>query len=59
ELTGEPDVGAMRARLLTRSLQGRMIDPDEIAQLAVYMASPAAKSLNGQAIALCGGMVMQ
>lgn len=33
---------------------GRMIDPDEIAELAWYVASPAARSMSGQSLGLCG-----
>jgi enoyl-[acyl-carrier-protein] reductase (NADH) len=28
----------------------QMVDPKDIAQLAVYLASPAAKAISGQAI---------
>ena len=36
----------------------RMLDPEEIANLAVYLASDAAAGMTGQAINLCGGQVM-
>ena len=59
ELAGESDKDAMLGTLLTRSPQGRLIQPGEIARLAVYLASPDADSMTGQAVTLDGGMVMQ
>jgi len=37
---------------------GRVLDPDEIAGLALYVASDDARNLTGQAIVLDGGQVM-
>ena len=50
---------AMEQRLSTRALQRRRLEPEEIANLAVYLASPEAKGMTGQALSLDGGMVMQ
>ncbi len=36
----------------------RMLDPKEIADLVVYLASDASSGMTGQAINLCGGQVM-
>jgi NAD(P)-dependent dehydrogenase (short-subunit alcohol dehydrogenase family) len=36
----------------------RMLEPREIADLAVYLASDASAGMTGQAINLCGGQVM-
>jgi ketoreductase len=36
----------------------RMLEPKEIADLAVYLASDASAGMTGQAINLCGGQVM-
>jgi 3-hydroxybutyrate dehydrogenase len=36
---------------------GRRLEPDEIASLAVYLASDAAGAINGQSINVCGGKV--
>ncbi len=38
--------------------QRRFIEPSEIAALAFYLASPAAKGLTGQSINLCAGISM-
>ena len=37
--------------------QGRLVDPQEVADLCVYLASDAAASVNGQAIVVDGGAV--
>ncbi len=37
---------------------GRMIEPEEVAELAVYIASDAASGMTGQAVNLCGGQTM-
>ena len=34
---------------------GRMLEPSEVAELAVYVASPAAAGITGQALNICGG----
>ena len=58
----ERNDGAGRARIANKSLDEvradamanqsikQMVDPKDIAQLAVYLASPAAKAISGQAI---------
>lgn len=40
---------------LTRVPLGRFLDPEEVANLALYIASDAAKSMTGQALNICGG----
>lgn len=54
EKTGRSKEEAVQS--FTRSNpQGRLIDPDEIAATVMWLCSDAARSVNGQAIAVCGG----
>jgi NAD(P)-dependent dehydrogenase (short-subunit alcohol dehydrogenase family) len=38
--------------------QGRLITPEEVAALAVFLASPEARGINGQAVGVDGGEVV-
>ncbi len=40
------------------SLQERLIEPEEIAAMAVYLASEDARGITGQSINVCGGAIM-
>ena len=44
-------------RALAGNLQKRVLEPEEIASLAVYLASEEAEGITGQAINVCGGRV--
>ena len=44
-----------RAHLSARSPQDRMMTPEEVAGLVLYLVSDEARGINGQAIALDGG----
>jgi NAD(P)-dependent dehydrogenase (short-subunit alcohol dehydrogenase family) len=48
----------IRAMLEAASPQKRLIAPEEVAALVVFLASDAARGINGQAINLDGGQVM-
>ncbi|HLJ71287.1 MAG TPA: SDR family NAD(P)-dependent oxidoreductase [Roseiarcus sp.] len=52
------DRDAARAELAKANPQGRLIRPEEVADAALWLASPGAGSINGQAIAIAGGEVM-
>ncbi len=52
--TGRPADDA-RAALAKDNAHGRLITPDEVAQTVLWLCSPAAQSINGQAIAIAGG----
>ena len=45
----------VRAELHERQPLGRMGRPEEIAQLALYICSPAAEFMNGSIVAIDGG----
>jgi NAD(P)-dependent dehydrogenase (short-subunit alcohol dehydrogenase family) len=47
-----------RAQALSDVPLGRILEPHEIGGLVVYLASPAASGMTGQAISLCGGATM-
>lgn len=47
-----------RRELARNNPQGRLIDPQEVADAALWLASPAAHSITGQALAVAGGEVM-
>jgi NAD(P)-dependent dehydrogenase (short-subunit alcohol dehydrogenase family) len=46
-----------RAALARDNPHGRLITPEEVAQTVLWLCSPAAGSVNGQAIAVAGGPV--
>jgi NAD(P)-dependent dehydrogenase (short-subunit alcohol dehydrogenase family) len=43
--------------MLSRNVQHRILEPEEIASLAVYLASEEARGITGQALNVCGGAV--
>ncbi|MFG0228146.1 SDR family NAD(P)-dependent oxidoreductase [Achromobacter sp. 413638] len=49
---------AARAKLAERNPQGRLVQPEEVAETVAWLALPASASINGQAIAVDGGEVM-
>lgn len=55
---GETREEIWEKRLKGQNIQGRMLDPEEIATLAVYLASDDAKGITGQAINIDGGFIM-
>jgi NAD(P)-dependent dehydrogenase (short-subunit alcohol dehydrogenase family) len=46
-----------RAELAKDNAHGRLIAPEEVAQTVLWLCSPAAQSINGQAIAVAGGQL--
>jgi NAD(P)-dependent dehydrogenase (short-subunit alcohol dehydrogenase family) len=49
---------AARAQLAKANPQGRLVKAEEVADAVLWLASPAAASINGQAIVVAGGEVM-
>lgn len=52
------DFATAKAAALAQVPLGRMLEPAEIGELVVWLASPAAAGMTGQAISHCGGSVM-
>lgn len=44
-------------KVVGRSLQRRVLEPDEVAAMALYLASNEARGVTGQAFNICGGRV--
>ena len=55
---GGPDVDAQRQAFIDRQPMGRLGQPSEIADLAVYLAGDNAGFMTGQAIAIDGGFTI-
>ncbi|KOX02256.1 short-chain dehydrogenase [Streptomyces sp. NRRL B-1140] len=55
-LDAADDPQAERAALNARQPMGRLVTPEEVAAAIVYLASPAAASVTGTALAVDGGM---
>jgi NAD(P)-dependent dehydrogenase (short-subunit alcohol dehydrogenase family) len=55
-LDSATDPAAERAALAARQPHGRLVAPEEIAAAVCYLASPAAESTTGTALAVDGGM---
>jgi NAD(P)-dependent dehydrogenase (short-subunit alcohol dehydrogenase family) len=44
-------------RIMSRSLQRRVLEAEEVAAMAVYLASDDARGVTGQALNICGGTI--
>ncbi|QND61665.1 SDR family oxidoreductase [Mesorhizobium huakuii] len=53
KLTGRPLAEIEAEEVATMSL-GRMIEPEEIADLAIFVSSDAGRSISGQSLGVCG-----
>ena len=45
-------------KAVARNIQHRLLDPAEVASMAAYLASDEARGITGQAINVCGGIVL-
>jgi NAD(P)-dependent dehydrogenase (short-subunit alcohol dehydrogenase family) len=52
------ETDSIHARIVSKSIQQRLLDPGEIAFMAAYLASDEAKGVTGQAMNVCGGTVL-
>jgi NAD(P)-dependent dehydrogenase (short-subunit alcohol dehydrogenase family) len=50
--------GEARAELERFNPQGRLVDPEEVAQTVLWLCLPESRSITGQAISVAGGEVM-
>ncbi len=57
-LTGESAEQFIQDRIASKNLQQRLLDPEEIAHMAIYLASDDAKGVTGQALNVCAGTVL-
>jgi 2-deoxy-D-gluconate 3-dehydrogenase len=53
--TGKREVPGLNERVLGRTPAGRWGEPEDLAGLAVFLASPASDFINGAAIPIDGG----
>lgn len=56
--SGGMDPDALVASMLARVPLGRIVEPEEVAALAVYLGSDESRSITGQSMMIDGGMVM-
>ena len=49
---------ALKAAAVSRIPQGRFLDPEEVAHIAVYLGSSESDGMTGQTITISGGMRM-
>ena len=52
------DYDAARKEALAQVPIGRILEPEEVGDLVVYMASEAAAGMTAQAVSICGGSTM-
>lgn len=52
------DTEAARAEFTRHNPQGRLVQAEEVADAVAWLCTPAARSINGQAISVSGGEVM-
>lgn len=55
---GVDDPDQVRQVLLSRVPMGRMLEPEEIAHLAVYLGSSESDGMTGQALTISGGLIL-
>ena len=55
-MTGK-DQSEIEKRITGQNLQKRVLEPEEVAAMAVYLASQDARGITGQAFNLCGGRI--
>jgi len=56
--SGGISADAFQASMLARVPLGRIVEPEEVAAMAVYLGSQESRSITGQSMMIDGGMVM-
>ncbi|NBU42926.1 MAG: SDR family oxidoreductase [Betaproteobacteria bacterium] len=56
--SGGISADAFQASMLARVPLGRIVEPEEVAEMAVYLGSQESRSITGQSMMIDGGMVM-
>ena len=56
KMTGVPEEEAIR-KITDRNLQHRIIEPDEVVSMVVFLATEQARGITGQALNICGGLI--
>jgi NAD(P)-dependent dehydrogenase (short-subunit alcohol dehydrogenase family) len=56
EMTGQSE-DKLVERIVGLNLQQRVLEPDEVASMALYLASDDARGITGQAFNICGGRI--
>jgi len=56
KMSGMPEEKIIE-KAVSRNLQHRIIEPEEVAAMAVFLASEEARGITGQALNICGGLV--
>ncbi len=57
-LLGLPEAELLDTLVATKVPQKRLLEPSEVAELALYVASPGAAGLTGQGLTLAGGLIL-
>jgi NAD(P)-dependent dehydrogenase (short-subunit alcohol dehydrogenase family) len=57
-LIGLPEEELLDSLVATKVPQKRLLEPGEVAELALYVASPGAAGLTGQGLTLAGGLIL-
>jgi NAD(P)-dependent dehydrogenase (short-subunit alcohol dehydrogenase family) len=56
KMSGMPETEIIE-KTLSRNLQHRIIEPEEVAYMAVFLASEEARGITGQSLNICGGSI--
>ena len=55
-MTGMPEQEVIQ-KIISRNLQHRIIEPEEVVSMVVFLATEQARGITGQALNICGGLI--